>query len=242
MFYRAVRLSAFIAALGVTALASGQAMQSPVRITLDQAVQLALSHNHALQAARTTIAQAKDAEVTANLRPNPTLGVDYIGLPLRPSQFNWDNITNTTEFDTGISYLFERGKKRQNRLANAKDQTAVTTSTVADNERTLTFNVATAFTNVLLAESTLDFANQDLKSFQNTIDISESQYKAGTLEYQKLPYNVEDLQAMALKNRPDLRAAEQGVTQAMSAYKLQRAIGKVDVTGTLNYTHIADQD
>lgn len=295
MFYRAVRFSALACILlGFAALAFGQAVQSPIRITLDEAVQLALAHNHALQAARTTIAQAKDAEITANLRPNPTLGVDYIGLPLRPSQFNWDNITNTTEFDAGVSYLFERGRKRQNRLQNAQDQTAVTRSTVADNERTLTFNVATAFTNVLLAESTLDFARQDLGSFQNTINISEAQYKAGgisegdflkiklqllqfqtdvtaaelakqqalvslrqllgfesvpldydvagTLEYQKLPYTVEDLQAMALKDRPDLRAAQQGITQAQSAFKLQRAIGKVDITGTMNYTHISNQD
>ncbi|MFZ0640379.1 MAG: TolC family protein [Candidatus Acidiferrales bacterium] len=295
MLYRALRFSALIGALsGLAALAFGQTLQSPIRISLDQAVELALAHNHSLLAARTTIAQSKDAEITANLRPNPTLGVDYIGLPLRPSQFNWDNISQTTEFDAGISYLFERGEKRQNRLRNAQDQTAVTTSTVADNERALTFNVASAFTNVLLAESTFDFAQQDLKSFQDTINISEAQYKAGAisegdflkiklqllqfqtdvtaavlakqqalvalrqllgfesvpldydvaggLEYQKLPYNVEDLQAMALKDRPDLRAAEQGVTEAQSAYKLQRAIGKVDVTGTLNYTHISDQD
>ncbi len=295
MFYRVLRISAvFGAFLGLAATAFGQQIQGPVRITLDQAVQLALAHNHALLAARTTIAQSRDAEVTANLRPNPTLGLDYIGLPLRPSQFNWDNIDQTTEFDAGISYLFERGKKRQNRLQAARDQTSVTVSTVSDNERTLTFNVATAFTNVLLAESTLDFAQQDLKSFQDSINISESQYKAGaisegdflkiklqllqfqtdvtaailakqqalvslrqllgfesvpldydvagTLEYQKVPYNVEDLQVMALKDRPDLRAAQQGVTAAQSAYKLQRAEGKVDVTGTIDYTHISNQD
>jgi outer membrane protein, heavy metal efflux system len=295
MFYRALRCSVLLgASLSLAAMIYGQQLQSPVRITLDQAVQLALAHNHALLAERTTIAQSKDAEVTANLRPNPTLGLDYIGLPLRPSQFNWDNIDQTTEFDAGLSYLFERGEKRQNRLQAARDQTSVAVSTVSDNERTLTFNVATAFTNVLLAESTLDFAQQDLKSFQNTINISESQYKAGaisegdflkiklqllqfqtdvtaailakqqalvslrqllgfesvpldydvagSLEYQKLPYNVEDLQSMALKDRPDLRAAEQGVTAAQSAYKLQRAEGKVDVTGTIDYTHISDQD
>jgi outer membrane protein, heavy metal efflux system len=295
MFYRKLRFWSLLCVLpGLAALAFGQTPQSPIRISLDEAVQLALAHNHALLAERSTIAQSKDAEITANLRPNPTLGVDYIGLPLRPSQFNWDNIDQTTEFDAGISYLFERGKKRQNRLQNAKDQTAVTTSTVSDNERTLTYNVATAFTNVLLAESTLDVAQQDLKSFQDTVNISESQYKAGAmsegdflkiklqllqfqtdvtaavlakqqalvslrqllgfesvpldydvagkLEYQKLPYNAEDLEAMAIKNRPDLRAAEQGVIEAQSAYKLQKANGKVDVTGTLNYTHISTQD
>ncbi len=43
---------------------------------------------------------------------------------------------NAAQFDLGVSYLFERGKKRQHRLAAAKDQTAVTRSTVADNERT----------------------------------------------------------------------------------------------------------
>jgi outer membrane protein, heavy metal efflux system len=171
----------FGALLGLAVLALGQAPQSPIRISLDQAIQLALAHNHALLAARTTIVQSKDAEVTANLRPNPVLGADYIGLPVRPSQFNRDNITQTTEFDTGISYLFERGEKRQHRLQAAEDQTAVTRSAVADDERTLTYNVATAFINSLLAESTLDFAKQDLASFQNTINISQAQYKAGSI-------------------------------------------------------------
>ena len=59
--------------------------------------------------------------------------------------------------------------------------TAVTRSQVADNERTLTFNVATDFINVELAESTLELANQDLKSFQNTVDITEARYKAGDI-------------------------------------------------------------
>ncbi len=44
-------------------------------------------------------------------------------------------------------------KKRQHRLQAAKDQTAVTTAQVADNERTLTFNVASQFIAALLAQS-----------------------------------------------------------------------------------------
>jgi cobalt-zinc-cadmium efflux system outer membrane protein len=42
----------------------------------------------------------------------------------------------------------------------------------------------------------------------------------------------------ALRNRPDLRAAQQGVTAANSQYELQKAIGKQDVTGTANYSHV----
>ena len=58
------------------------AQQAPVRITLDQAIQMALQHNHTLQAARTTIQQNQAAEITANLRPNPTFFTDWEYLPL----------------------------------------------------------------------------------------------------------------------------------------------------------------
>ena len=236
MFYCVLRFSAFLGALlGLAALALGQTLQSPIRISLDQAVELALAHNHALLAARTTIAQSKDVEITANLRPNPTLGVDYIGLPLRPSQFNWDNISQTTEFDAGISYLFERGSKRQNRLRNAQDQTAVTTSTVADNERALTFNVASAFTNVLLAESTFDFAQQDLKSFQDTINISEAQYKAGAIsegDFLKIKLQL-------LQFQTDVTAAVLAKQQALVALRQLLGFESVpldyDVAGGLEY-------
>jgi cobalt-zinc-cadmium efflux system outer membrane protein len=209
----------------------------------------------------------------------------------QPNQFNSDYIDNTAQFDLGLSYLFERGKKRQHRLQAAKDQTAVTRSTVADNERTLTFQVATQFVGAQLAESTLDLANQDLKSFQNTVDISKTRYDAGDIseddylkielqllqfqtdqaqaeltrvqalsdlrqllgyesisaeydvsadfDYIPLKANVEDLQAKALQNRPDLRAAVQGVTAANSQYQLAKANGKRDITGQINYTHVS---
>jgi len=74
------------------------------------------------------------------MRPNPNLFVDRDYLPaFTPSSANSTYIQSSTEADIGLSYLIERGKKRQARLKAAKDATAVTISTVADNERTLTF-------------------------------------------------------------------------------------------------------
>ena len=267
--------------------------QGPVKITLDDAIQMALAHNHTLAAARTTIDQSEAQETTANLRPNPVLLGDAQFLPV----FNWNQfdanyVDNAAQFDVGLSYLFERGKKRQHRLAAAKDQTAVTRSTVADNERTLTFQVAQLFTNAQLAESALDLARENLKSFQNSVDISKERYRAGDiseddylkiklqlLQFQSdekqaevakvqalsdlrqllgrdsvpLDYDVagpfdyvplnakeEDLEMRALATRPDLRAAQQGVTAANSQYALAKADGKRDVTAQINYTHIAD--
>ena len=140
--------------------ARGQTAGGPVRITLDEAIQMALKHNHNLLAARTTIQQSQAKEVTANLRPNPTL-FHRLGIPAaRPPRAAGllDYLHDSTEADLGLSYLFERGKKRQHRLQAAKDATAVTRSQVADNERSLTFQVAQLFINVQLAESTLDLA------------------------------------------------------------------------------------
>ena len=41
----------------------------------------------------------------------------------------------------------------------------------------LAFNVGQQFVSVLLAESTLRFAQQDLKSFQQTVDIAQRSSK-----------------------------------------------------------------
>lgn len=260
-------------------------------ITLTDAIQLALQHNHNLLALRTTVQQNEAAEVTANLRPNPVLMGDALFLPVfQPSNLTPDFIDNTSQFDLGVSYLFERGKKRQHRLQAAKDATAVTRSQVDDNERSVAFNVASQFIAVELAESTLELANEDLKSFQNTIDITEARYKAGDIgendflkiklqmlqfqtdvsqaqlarvqglsdlrqllgyesvnpdydvagdfNYQPISGSLEDFQAKALQSRPDLRAAQLGVTAANSQHQLQQAIGKRDVTGEINYTHL----
>lgn len=272
---------------------AGQLAQKPGAqlITLDQAIELARAHNHNLLALRTTIQQNEAEEITANLRPDPVLIGDTQFLPIfQPSNFSSDYLDNTAQFDLGLSYLFERGKKRQHRIEAARDATAVTRSQVLDNERTLTLNVATDFINVELAESTLELANQDLKSFQDTVEITEARYKAGAIglddllkmklqllqfqtdvsqaklarvqglsdlrqllgyeqvnaecdvagsfDYQPMKSGVEDLEAMALKTRPDLKAAMEGVTAANSQFQLQKAIGKRDVTGQINYTHI----
>ena len=65
------------------AMMSGTAFgQVPVKITLDDAIQLALQHNHNLLAARTTIQQSEAQEITANLRPNPVFFTDWEYLPL----------------------------------------------------------------------------------------------------------------------------------------------------------------
>lgn len=269
--------------------------QSTTLISLDQAIDLALAHNHSIKATRTLVLQNQAQEITANLRPNPTLGADTQFVPFfSPQDFSGENLDETQQFDIGLSYLFERGHKRQRRLQAARDQTAVTRAQITDAERTLAFNVGQQFVSALLAESTLQFALQDLQSFQQTVDIGETQFKAGyigegdylkiklqllqfqtdvssarlakvqalvglreflgynavpadfdvlgDLEYQPLKGKMEDLQMKALRERPDFRAAELGVTAAQSQILLAKANAKVDVNGTYDFTHVSGEN
>jgi cobalt-zinc-cadmium efflux system outer membrane protein len=271
---------------------SAFAQQGPVTVTLEQAIQMALQHNHALQAARITIQQNQAAEITANLRPNPTFFTDWEYLPVFTRQQGTslaDYLQGSTEGDMGLSYLIERGHQRARRLQAARDAAAVTRSQVADNERGIAFQVGSLFINAQLAQSTLDLAYMDLKSFQQTVDISEFQFKdggmaendylkiklqllqfetdvqqallnkaqalsdlrqqlgyesvpatydvVGEFEYRPLVVSLEELQAKALRNRPDLRAAVLGVTAANSQYALAKANGKQDPTISANYSH-----
>jgi len=269
--------------------------QNTTLINLDQAIDLALAQNHSIKATRTLILQNQAQEITANFRPNPTLGADSQFVPFfSPQDFSGDNLNNVQQFDIGIGYLFERGHKRPRRLQAARDQTAVTRAQVTDAERALAFNVGQQFVSVLLAESTLEFALQDLKSFQQTVDIGAAQFKAGSisegdylkielqllqfqtdvssarlakvqalvglrqflgfntvpadfdvigdLAYQPLKANQEDLQMKAMRERPDFRAAELGITAAQSQILLAKANAKVDVNGTYDFTHVSGEN
>lgn len=258
-------------------------------ITLEQAIDFAIAHNHALLAARSAIEQSRAEEITAAIRPNPTLGFNSLFIPFTAATA--DNFNNISEFDLALGYTFERGGKRQRRIQAARDATAVTESQVADTERGVVFDTAQQYINALLARSNVDLAQQDLESFKQTSDISQEKYRAGAisegdllkvqlqalqfqtdlasaqvnlaqamaalrqlvgyesvptnfqladdLKFQPLALGLDDLQARALKTRPDLRAAVQGITAARSQYELQRANGKRDLDSTFQYSHVA---
>lgn len=287
-YRKSLYCSGLLAALLVFAHGEGFA-QAASRINLDQAIQLALEHNHALRATRTLIEQNRAQEITAAIRPNPVFLLNSLFIPFTAATA--DNINQVSEFDVGVGFTFERGHKRQSRIAVAKDQTAVTQSQVADAERAIVFNVSQTYVNALLAKANVDLATQDLASFQQTVDIGQIQYKAGqisegdllklqlqllqfqidksqaelnlvqalaalrqlvgydsvsadydvegALEYQSLNLGLADLQAKALATRPDLRAAQRGLTAARSQYQLALANGKRDFISTFQYSHLS---
>jgi cobalt-zinc-cadmium efflux system outer membrane protein len=283
-------VSLIASAIGIASLPAFA--QQPSKITLEDAIKLALDNSPTIRAQRTNIDQSKAQEITANLRPNPVLGWDTQFIPLfSPNLFSTDTLNNLQQFDIGVGYLFERGKKRQRRLEAAKDQTAVTDAQVHDAERALSFNVAQQFVNVLLAESNLQFTATDLDSYVRTVQINEDRYKAGDLskvdflkikvqllqfqtdvnvarlqrvqalttlrqligydqlpkdydvigelEYKPVHAGLDDLEALALRERPDYRATQLGINSAQSQLNLAKANGKQDLDVTFDFSHVS---
>jgi outer membrane protein, heavy metal efflux system len=267
-------------------------MPSGQAITLEEALDLAKRNNPTLQANQTLILQNKAQEITANLRPNPVLSWDTQYLPIfSPSLFTDSNYWETqAQYDVGIGYLFERGKKRQHRLDAAKTATAVTEAQVTDAQRTVLASAAQLFVSALLARSNLEFADGLLDSYKKTVKISEDRFNAGAMSRNDLlkiqlqqlqfetdvndarlaktqalaslrqflgfdsvpadydvagnlasapvPLRLEDVQARALANRPDLLAAQRGVVASESQVGLAKANGKVDVNVNFDYTRL----
>jgi cobalt-zinc-cadmium efflux system outer membrane protein len=164
------------------------------------------------------------------------LFTDWQYLPLGPTEGGLGAyLRDNTQSDLGMSYLFERGKKRQHRLQAARDATSVTRATVVDNERMLTFQVAQLFIGVQLAQSTLELAQQDLSSFQNTVDISQRQFDSGGISEN----DFLKIKLQLLQFQQDVQQASLAKAQALSDLRQQLGYESVpseyDVAGTFDY-------
>lgn len=137
------------------------------------------ANNPTLLAGHVTIDESRADEITAYLRPNPsvTLGLDQItpfnANPYAPfsNSYAW--------FD--IDYLHERQHKRELRLASAKLATAIAVSAQSDLERNLMFNLRDAFVRVLLAKAVSVVAKEDLDYYDKEISINRERFTLGAI-------------------------------------------------------------
>jgi cobalt-zinc-cadmium efflux system outer membrane protein len=199
-------------------------------ISKDDAIRIALAYNQSLRANRINIDQSKAQEVTASLKPNPTLSLLADAIPIfSPQTIRF----NTQLYSTSLSYTVEKGGKREKRVEVAKDNTQVAAQTVTDNERTLKFQVAQAFINVLLAKSVLVLAKDDLANFSQSVELNHARLVAGDLaEGDYLKLSIQKLQF-----EQDVSAAVLGLVQARATLRQQLGYQSVtddfDVTGSL---------
>jgi outer membrane protein, heavy metal efflux system len=233
---------ALCVSLAVPAAVAAQTPAPPAppvaRISMADAVRLAVEHNHQLRAQRLNVDISKADEITAALKPNPVLTSTNENFPLfAPSQlFSAENFLNNQNFVESLSYLFERGGKRRNRTQVARDTTDVAARTAFDAERQLRFDTEQAFINVLLAKSSLDLARENLANFSNVLDVNRERLRAGDLaEADFFKISLQKLQF-----EQDASSAEVALVQAKAA--LRQHVGfdtlaeQFEVDGDLTYT------
>ena len=173
---------------------------APQTWTWDQVKENFRLNNASLMAAKLNIDELKAEEVTAHLRPNPELTVSADGTQIAPSHGVWQPFAGTF-VSPGVSYLFERRNKRNLRFQAAKQGTSIGAAQAADSERTLVFNLRTAFVGILQAKAVVKVAQDNLDYYDHILKISRDRYEAGDiaqidldrLELQRLQYES-DLQ------------------------------------------------
>jgi len=191
--------------------------------------------NSTLLAAKLNIDELKAEEITAHLRPNPDFTLSADGTQISPSHGVWQPFAGTF-ISPGVSYLFERRNKRNLRLEVAKQGTAIGVAQQFDTERTLLFNLRSAFVGILQAKAVLHLAQDNLDYYDKILKVSRDRYEAGDiaqidldrLELQRLQYES-DLQN-ALVN---LRTTKINLLALLDD---RRPVDSLDVEGAFDFS------
>ena len=157
-------------------------------------------NNPTLLADELSLGELKAQEITAYLRPNPNLTLAMDGTQIAPQSGVWKPFAGAFE-PPGISYLHERGHKRELRLESAKKATRIAESTHADLDRILHFDLRNAFISTLQQKAVLKLARDNLAYYDRVLDVGRERFKAGDiaqvdldrLELQRVQYES-DLQ------------------------------------------------
>jgi cobalt-zinc-cadmium efflux system outer membrane protein len=200
------------------------------------------STNPTMIAGRLGIDESRAQEVTAYLRPNPNVTgtFDQINPFTKQPPVNGSGSDSYNPFryalpSASIDYLHERQHKRELRRDSAQQATAVATSQLADQERTLLFNLRNAFVQTLQQKAVLDLARENLSYYDQVLRVSRDRRQLGDiaqvdldrLEVQRVQYET-DLQTAMVS----LRTAK---IQLLSLLNDRTPVEQFDVTGPFEF-------
>lgn len=228
MRWTLVGLSCLVVTLGAPPLVLGQ--QSLSQVSLDDALQLALRQNPTLRAQQFAFESAKAGQITAGLRPNPTMNflVEQIGL------------TGTTpQYTVNIGQPIELGGKRQRRIDSARATTQVAGYQLEGVRRQTILQVKTAFAAALIALSQAALAEQNLKTLDDTERIQRLRVEKGDLSELEL-LRIEVQRFTFERDAADARQALAAAKIALRAIAGERNIAEqFEITGELTFTDLS---
>jgi cobalt-zinc-cadmium efflux system outer membrane protein len=192
--------------------------------------------NPTLLADKLSIDESRAQEITAFLRPNPTFTLSADGTQIAPDKRIWRPLAGTFE-SPSISYLHERQHKRELRLQSAKKASLLAELSHADLERTLLFNLRSAFVAVLQAKAVLQLARDNLAYYDHVLEISRSRFHAGDIAR----IDLDRLELQRVQYESDLQAAEENLENAkiqlLTLLNDRTPIEQVDVTGPYDFSN-----
>ena len=192
------------------------------------------ANNPTLHAGQIGVAESKANEITAYLRPNPSLALAADGTQIAPHNGVWKPFSGTFESAT-VSYLHERRHKRELRRDSTQEATGIAISEQSDLERNLIFNLRAAFVQALQGKAIYQLAKDNLEYYDHFLEVNRERFKAGAiaqvdldrLEIQRVQYES-DLQTAEV----DLRTAK---IQLLMLLNDRTAVEQFDVTGLYDF-------
>lgn len=202
---------------------------SPDQLTVEQAVQEAIEKNLGLLAELYNLSIADARIVTARLRPNPVLSLST-GLP---DHGIFHSGTSPFAEVAHIDFVFERGGKREQRIAVAENAREVTQLQLLNTIRTLMLDVQNACVDVQVAKANLALAQENLQAFNDIVKINQARVQAGDLPQVEL----ERTRLAALQFQNQVRQSESSLLIARNQIRtlLGRPVqaGALDIIGEL---------
>jgi cobalt-zinc-cadmium efflux system outer membrane protein len=200
-----------------------------------------IAANPTLAAGRIGVAESRAQEITAHLRPNPevTGTVDQINpFSSQPSPSGEGDGYRPFAFAlplSSASYLHERQHKRELRRDSAREATAIATSQLADQQRTLLFNLRSAFVQTLQQKAVLALALENLSYYDQVLRVSRERRRLGDiaqvdldrLELQRVQYETDQQTATV-----SLRTAK---IQLLTLLNERTPVEQFDVTEPLGF-------
>jgi len=220
-------------ALAAVCLAADASAQTV--LTWQQAKERFEAANPTLQAAQIGLQESRAQEITAYLRPNPDFTLTTDGTQLAPSQGVWQPFSGTL-FSTSFSYLHERQRKRELRQESAQKGTAIAESQQMDLERTLLFNLRSAFVQTLQAKALLANAKENLDYYDRELAINRDRFRAGDisqLDLNRLLLQRSQYESDLATAQVNLRTAKIGLLALLND---RTPVDQLDVSGPFDYS------
>lgn len=158
----------------VSVLASNPVFAETQTLTLAQAVEVALLHNGELKSFREEKGIRDAGKIRAGLLPNPVLEFEGATGAVTGS-------SDENNLSLGVSQELLLGGKREKRLAIAEQEFEIYRWQLADRERLLREEVATAFSDALLADKRIELADRAIELNRQLFDVARERLAAGDI-------------------------------------------------------------